>query len=90
MIALTPNSLEKLQVLLKSFGYQVRYEKGNFRTGACILQNSKVVVVNKFSNIEVKVQSLIQLVQSLNEDESPLSEKEREFYRSVKQTTLSI
>lgn len=90
MISLTKNSLEKLHILLNSLGYQVRYEKGNFRTGACILQNSKVVVVNKFSNLEMKVQSLIQLVQSLDEDGTELSEKERDFYRSIKQTTLPI
>ena len=41
MLSLTPHTLEKLEILLKTAGYKVRYEKGNFKTGACLLQNSK-------------------------------------------------
>ena len=54
MITLTNHTLEKLEQLLRSGGYRVRYEKGNFKTGACVLQNSKVVVINKFSNLKQK------------------------------------
>lgn len=90
MIPLTQNSLDRLQRLLKSFGYVVRYEKGSFRTGACTLLDSRIVVINKFSNLEVKVQALVDLIRTLPVDTSGLTDKECEFYQSIKQTALSI
>lgn len=90
MIPLTQHSLDKLESILKGFGYKVRYEKGSFKTGACVLQHAKVVVVNKFSNVEVKVQSLFQLVLELQGEESLLDDKLKTFYQSIKQTKLSI
>ena len=62
MLAHTNHTLEKLETLLRTLGYKVRYEKGNFKTGACLLLSSKMVVVNKFSNLESKIQSLAELV----------------------------
>jgi len=55
---MTTHTLEKMELLLKSAGYKVRYEKGNFKTGACLLLNSKMIVVNRFSNLESKILSL--------------------------------
>ncbi len=71
-------------------GYKVRYEKGNFKTGACMLQNSKVVVVNKFSNLEMKISALVNLLRDMPTDIGMLDEKHRQFLRSIKQTKLTI
>ncbi|WP_333485594.1 hypothetical protein [Sphingobacterium sp. SYP-B4668] len=79
-----------METLFKEFGFKLRYEKGNFRTGACVLQNSKVIVVNKFSNLEIKIQSLIQILHEIQGDESVLDEKQKSFYQIIKQTQLSI
>ena len=48
----TRNSLGKLEDLLASCGYLVRYEKGNFASSSCRLHENKVIVVNKFLNVE--------------------------------------
>ncbi|RYD76034.1 MAG: hypothetical protein EOP53_15465 [Sphingobacteriales bacterium] len=61
MLPLTTHTLEKLELMLKSGGYRVRYEKGNFKTGACLLQNSKIIVVNRFSNLESRIMALVQM-----------------------------
>jgi hypothetical protein len=86
----TPHTLEKLELLLKSLEYKVRYEKGNFKTGACVIESSKVVVVNKFSTIESKINSLAGLVQSMQTDESLLDEKQKQFLYVLKQTSLQL
>lgn len=90
LLPFTQNNLDKLETLFKEFGFKLRYEKGNFRTGACVLQNSKVIVVNKFSNLEIKIQSLIQILHEIQGDESVLDEKQKSFYQIIKQTQLSI
>lgn len=89
-ISMTNHTLEKLEILLKELGYKLRYEKGNFKTGSCVIENSKIIVVNKFSNLESKITALIELVKTLNVDDSILTEKQKAFYFSLQQTSLQF
>ena len=90
MLSLTNHTLEKLELLLKTAGYKVRYEKGNFKTGACLLQNSKVVVVNKFSGLESKILAISELARELDMDYNLLDEKQVAFLQQLKQTKLEL
>lgn len=90
MLTITTHTLEKLETLLRSAGYKVRYEKGNFKTGACMLLSSKVVVVNKFSNLESKINALAELVRELDFDLSLLDEKQIAYLQQIKQTRLQL
>ncbi|SEL03852.1 hypothetical protein [Parapedobacter koreensis] len=90
MLPNTQHSLDKLEVLLKELGYKVRYEKGNFKTGACVLQSSRVVVVNKFSNLEMKINALMSILRDMPTESGALDEKQKQFLRSIKQTKLTI
>lgn len=86
----TQHSLDKLESLLKDVGYKVRYEKGNFKTAACILEHSNVVVVNRFSNLETKISALVGILRDMQTDGATLDEKKRQLLRSIKQTKLTI
>lgn len=86
----TQHTLDKLEQLLKSLDYKVRYEKGSFKTGSCLLENSKVVVVNKFSTIESKINSLAELIQNIKADDTLLDEKQKQFLYVLKQTSLQL
>jgi len=90
MLTITNHTLEKLEVLLRTAGYRVRYEKGNFKTGACLLQNSRVVVVNKFSGLESKILAISELVRELEIDYSLLDEKQVAFLQQLKQIKLQL
>jgi len=87
-LPITNHTLEKLEQLLLAMGFKVRYEKGNFKTGSCLLEHNKVVVVNKFSNLEGKIAALIALVKQSNTDENLLEDKQKQFYLSLQQTEL--
>lgn len=87
---MTSHTLEKLEMLLKTSGYKVRYEKGNFKTGACLLQNSKVVVVNKFANLESKIAAVAELARTLEMDYNLLDDKQAAFLHQLKQTQLQL
>ncbi|QEK50670.1 hypothetical protein FYC62_02570 [Pedobacter aquae] len=89
-LSITQHTLEKLENLLKDFGYKVRYEKGNFKTGFCIIETSKMVVINKFSNLESKINALAELIKGLELEDSHLSDKQKQFYYSLKQTKLQF
>ena len=83
MLTITNHTLEKLELLLRTAGYRVRYEKGNFKTGACLLLNSKVVVVNKYYALEGKVNCLCEILRTIELDTSMLSEKNQQFYAEL-------
>lgn len=89
-LAYTPSTLEKLEALLTASGYKVRYEKGSFKTGACMIESSRVVVVNKFSTIESKIYSLINLIHSIEVDVEVLEDKQVQFLKSLNQTILQF
>jgi len=90
MLSPTPHTLEKLEMLLRTAGYKVRYEKGNFKTGACLLQNSKIIVVNKFSNVESRILSITELVRELEFDLNLLDDKQAALVQQLKQTNLQL
>lgn len=83
MLPFTQSSLTKLEEFFNEQGYKVRYEKGSFRTGACMLQTTKVVVVNKFSNLEIKIQSLWNILLDIEIDSEAISEKLLPIYEEV-------
>lgn len=90
MLTLTTHTLEKLEMLLRTAGYKVRYEKGNFKTGACMLLNSQVVVVNKFSNLESKIHAITELIRELELNFNLLDDKQISFLQQIKQTRLQL
>ena len=55
-----------------------------------MIEKSKVVVVNKFSTVESKVNSLVELIQTVNIDETLLDEKQKQFLYTLKQTALEF
>jgi hypothetical protein len=79
----TKPTLQKLENLFRELDYAVRYEKGTFNSGYCIVENSKVVVVNKFFDTDGRVGILMDILSVILEDVTPLSEKSRQLYKSL-------
>ena len=86
----TQHTLEKLESLLKSLGFKLRYEKGNFKTGSCLLENNRVILVNKYSNLESKINAFADLLQRSETDDSLLEEKQKAFLYELKQLKLAL
>lgn len=70
--------------------YILRYEKGNFQSGYCILNESKVAVVNKFFALEGKVNSLIEIIRSIKVDVAKLSENNQKLYAEITNNQLQL
>jgi phage anti-repressor protein len=60
---LNENTLKKLEELFKQLQYKVRYEKGHFQSGYCLVKNQKVIVINKFFTTEARINCLIEIIQ---------------------------
>ena len=89
-LSYTQHTLDKLEALIKTLGFKLRYEKGNFKTGSCVLENDRIVIVNKFSNLESKINALADLVQRSETDENLLDEKQKAFLYVLKQTKIEF
>lgn len=89
-LSYTQHTLDKLEALIKTLGFKLRYEKGNFKTGSCVLEMDRIVIVNKFSNLESKINSLADLIQRSETDENLLDEKQKAFLYILKQTKIEF
>ncbi len=72
MVKYTPQFLSKLEDSFAEWGYIVRYEKGNFKAGYCLLKDTKVVIVNKFFNTESRITCLLDILKTLDLQDTPL------------------
>lgn len=61
----TKGTQDKLQKILESQGYEVRYEKGSFKGGYCVVHNQQTVIINKFFPIEGMIHALVEVVKSI-------------------------
>ena len=82
-LKITPNTLKKLEQLFEEARYIIRFEKGTFNSGYCILEDKRVVVVNKFLNLEGRINALSEILPSINLIENDLSAESLKFYKQI-------
>ncbi len=84
MFKYTKHQLKKLEKLLEESDYVLRYEKGHFDAGYCILHNKNVIIVNKFFSVEGKINSLLEILDEITIDTQQLSDQSQKFFDDLK------
>ncbi len=79
----TQTTLDKIERVLDETGYIVRYERGNFQSGYCILEQKKVVVLNKFLQLEGRISTLIDIIPQLRIIAENLTPETRRIYDDI-------
>lgn len=79
----TQNTLDKIEKVIEESGYIVRYERGSFQSGFCILEDRKVVVLNKFLQLEGRINTLIDLLPQLKINSETLTPESRKVYDDI-------
>jgi hypothetical protein len=79
----TPSTLEKIEKIVSEAGYIIRYERGTFQSGYCVLESKKVVVLNKFLQTEGRINTLIDLVSNLSIEADHLSVDSKKLYEEI-------
>ncbi len=79
----TATTLSKLETILEEIGYSVRYEKGSFNSGYCLVENKKIAVVNRFFDTSARCNSLVEILSKIEFDAASLSEKSADFYQKL-------
>jgi hypothetical protein len=76
----SPATLKKIESLYEEIGYTIRYEKGNFHSGYCILQERRIAVINKFLSLEGRINAMIDILPTVEVDMERLSGEGKQYY----------
>ena len=83
-------TLNKIEKILDEAEYVVRYERGTFQSGYCILEAKKVVVLNKFLNVEGRINTLVDLIPQLNINLDLLTHDSQKLYEELKKKASAL
>ena len=79
----TQTTLDKLEAIPEEAGYVLRYERGTFQSGYCILEEKRVVVLNKFLQTEGRINTLIDLIPQLDINRDALTLESQKLYAEI-------
>jgi hypothetical protein len=75
--------IQDLRSIADQLGATVRFEKGDFKGGYCLLKESKVIVINKNANLQRKAMILSVALKELGVDDIYLNPKLRELIEEM-------
>ncbi|HEX5153952.1 MAG TPA: hypothetical protein VFW07_21045 [Parafilimonas sp.] len=87
-------SLDKLQQILADSDYIIRYERGTFQSGWCLLEQKRIVVLNKFLDTEGRINTLLDLIPQVDINFDKLTLESQKVYteitRKERQSTIAF
>ncbi len=75
--------IQDLKAVASQLGATVRFEKGDFKGGYCLIKENKVIVINKNANLQRKAIILSAALKELGVDEIYLNPKLREIIEEM-------
>ena len=79
----TQTNLDKVEDILGESSYVLRYERGTFQSGWCLLEARKIVVLNKFLDTEGRINTLLEIIPKLNIDFDKLTHTSQKLYEEI-------
>jgi len=86
----TKGFLNKLEDIFAESEYHLRYEKGNFQAGWCLLHNKKVILINKYYTTEGKINTILDLLKNITINTDNLSDKNIKLLKQLDQTQKKL
>lgn len=86
MLKSSKANLRKLEEVFKEQDYTIRYEKGNFQSGYCIVENKKVIIINRFFDLDARINCLLDIFSLTSMDISLYTPKTLVFYKQLVQS----
>lgn len=72
-----------MEQLFEEANYNVRYERGNFNSGYCILEDKRVAVINKFLSMEGRINALVEILPTIDVKEDELSTEMQKWFTQL-------
>lgn len=77
------SNLDKLELLFKELDYTIRYEKGTFNSGYCIVEDKKIIIINKFFDTEGRINVLLDILSNVLIMEERLTKTSLQFFKNI-------
>lgn len=77
------NIIDELKNLANLLNITIRYEKGDFNGGYCLLKESKIIVINKIANSQKKAMILATALKELGIEDIYISPKLRDIIEEL-------
>lgn len=82
--------LSRLEDIFAESDYMLRYEKGTFKSGFCVLKDVKVAVINKYFPLEGKINCLVEILRTIDiQPESLTTPESQELLLAIRNQTLA-
>jgi hypothetical protein len=88
MLKYTKHNLNKLEEIFKELKVTIRYEKGNFQSGYCIVTGKNIVIINKFFEVEARINTLMEILEENRISTDGLTEENKEWLLKMKKSLL--
>jgi len=75
--------IQELRTIASQLGATVRFEKGDFSGGYCLLKDDKVIVINKNANLQKKAMILSAALKELGVDDIYINPRLRELIEEM-------
>ena len=79
----TRSFLTRLEDIFSESDYVLRYEKGNFKAGYCLIKDMKVAIVNKYFPLEGRINCLYDILRNIRIDTERLGDRSRQLYQEI-------
>ncbi len=89
-IKATKRILNKVEDIFAESDYHLRYEKGSFKSGFCVLKSEKIIIVNKYYPVEGKLNVLIDILKNVQLNTNQLTDKNKQFLKELLNEQLTL
>ena len=81
-------TLNKLEQIFKESDYVIRYEKGQFKSGHCLIHDKKIIIINKFFDTKGRIENMLDILMQVNVSDNVLSDRSKEFLNVIEKEYL--
>lgn len=82
-LTFSKTTLSKIEDLFKEINYKIRYEKGNFSSGYCLVNDSKIIIINKFFDTKARIEALMEIFGLIEIPEQILTDPSKETLKKI-------
>ncbi|MEL6637877.1 MAG: hypothetical protein AAFW73_06995 [Bacteroidota bacterium] len=82
----TKHTLKKVEDLFDELDYEIIYGKGNFQSGYCIVENKNKVVINRYFEVEARINCLIDILSGFEIKAGQLGDKSAALLQKLLRT----
>lgn len=79
-------TLSNLEQLFKESDFTIRYEKGHFKSGYCLIHDRKVIIINKFFDEKARIENFLDILNQVKITNNLLSERSKDFLNIIEKS----